>query len=89
MVYVNAIGAICFGIVVGWVTYRTIRRQKQAVNLSDIAAVLGAIGGGAVTALFSGDMFSFYSIGLLLGFFGYLIVGTFFLSSSDWLGGGD
>lgn len=85
----DAIGAICFGIVVGWITYRTIRRQKQAVNISDIAAVIGAVGGAAVTALFAGNLFAFYSIGLIVGFFGYLVIGSTVLKGSDWLGGGD
>jgi ABC-type Co2+ transport system permease subunit len=85
----DAIGAICFGIVVGWITYRTIRRQKQAVNLSDIAAVLAAIGGAAVTTLFTGSLFSYYAIGLMVGFFGYLALGSTVLKNTDWLGGAD
>ena len=33
------IGAIAFGLVIGWVTYRTLRRNTEAVSLSDIATV--------------------------------------------------
>jgi hypothetical protein len=33
-------GAICFGAVVGWVTYRTLRRKEGAVLLSDIPVSL-------------------------------------------------
>lgn len=69
------VGALCFGLVVGWITYRTVRRKAGATALSDIATVIGAIGGAAVTALFaSGDLFGAYSIGLAIGFFGYFIV---------------
>jgi len=69
------IGSICFGLVIGWVTSRTLRRS-QTNGLSDIATVIGAVGGAAITTLFpSGtEMFSYYCIGLIIGFFAYLIV---------------
>lgn len=70
-----SIGAICFGAVIGWVTYRTLRRREGGAALSDIATVLGAVGGGTVAALFQGELFESYSIGLAAGFFGYYIVG--------------
>ena len=70
------IGALCFGLVVGWVTYRTLRRREGASTLSDISTVIGAVGGAAVTSLFADtDMFAGYSIGLAIGFFVYFIVG--------------
>ncbi|MGB2678400.1 MAG: hypothetical protein WAN12_15045 [Candidatus Acidiferrum sp.] len=84
--WLSLVGAFCFGIVVGWVTYRTLRRTPTN-GLSDIATVIGAIGGATVTALFtheSGD-FGMYCIGLLIGFFGYLIVATK-KDSPDWMG---
>ncbi len=68
-------GAGVFGIVVGWITYRTLRRKDGAALLSDISTVIGAVGGAAVTALFkSGEMFGAYSVGLGIGFFLYLII---------------
>ncbi len=68
-------GAICFGAVIGWITYRTLRRREGAAALSDIATVLGAVGGGAVVALFkTPELFAGYAIGLAVGFFGYLVV---------------
>ena len=68
-------GALCFGLVVGWVTYRTLRRTKTT-GLSDIATVIGAVGGAAVISLFPEETgaFSSYCIGLAFGFFGYLIL---------------
>ena len=86
---VELIGALCFGIIVGWVTYRTLRRTGETVALSNIAAVIGAIGGGAVTGLFnSPELFGWYSIGLFIGFFAYLILGNTWLANSGWLGDG-
>jgi len=68
-------GAICFGAVMGWITYRTLRRKTGPTGLSDIATVLGVVGGAAVTALFRGEtMFGWYSIGLAAGFFLYFLV---------------
>jgi hypothetical protein len=70
-------GALLFGIVVGWITYRTLIRRTGAVQLSDIATVIGAIGGAAITTLFdSKHLFGVYSIGLAIGFFLYLVLYT-------------
>ena len=84
----QSVGAWCFGVVIGWVTYRTLRRSREAVAISDIATVIGAVGGAAVTTLFDGaQLFAWYSIGLFLGFFAYLLVGVTVLKDTDWLGG--
>lgn len=69
------VGAVCFGVVVGWITYRTLARRAKNVSLSDIATVIGATGGGAVVGLFNDKvLFGWYSIGLAAGFFLYLII---------------
>jgi hypothetical protein len=84
------IGAVCFGIVIGWIVYRTLRRTSDAVKLSDIATVIGAVGGAAVTTLFNSEsLFGCYSIGLAGGFFAYLILGQTVFKDSSWLGSGE
>jgi len=86
---IETLGPLCFGLVIGWVTYRTLRRTGETVALSDIATVLGAVGGAAVTALFDTHLyFSWYCVGLAIGFFLYLILGHTVFKDSDWLGGG-
>lgn len=62
-------GAIIFGVVVGFITYRTLVRTTDKAAISDLATVIAAIGGGVVTSLFdpSGDRFGFYTIGLAAG----------------------
>ena len=81
------VGSLCFGIVIGWVTYRTLRRRGEVVALSDIASVIGAVGGGWVTSQFSSpDAFAWYCIGLFVGFFGYLVIGVTILKDTAWLG---
>jgi uncharacterized membrane protein YeaQ/YmgE (transglycosylase-associated protein family) len=85
------LGAICFGVVMGWITYRTLRRREGAAALSDIATVIGAVGGAAVTALFeTPDLFGGYCIGLFAGFFAYLVVAVNWVtdetSAGKWLG---
>jgi hypothetical protein len=83
------VGAFCFGLVIGWVTYRTLRRSGETVALSNIATVLGAVGGGAVTALFNTkELFAWYSIGLTVGFFLYLILAYTVFNNVTWLGDG-
>lgn len=82
-------GALLFGLVVGWITYRTLRRSGETVALSNIATVIGAVGGAAVTALFNtAELFAWYSIGLAIGFFAYLILGTTVFKNTGWLGDG-
>jgi hypothetical protein len=73
---VITIGAVCFGIVIGYITYRTLARSEKS-SVSDIAAVVAAVGGGAVTALFDpnqSDAFGWYAMGLLAGMALYLIL---------------
>jgi len=82
-------GAFCFGLVIGWVTYSVLRRAQRG-NLSDIAAIIGTVGGAAVLALFPVDTggFGVYCIGLAVGFFGYLLYAAKFPNSPvvAWMG---
>ena len=69
-------GPFCFGLVIGWVTYRTLRRKTDAVAIGDIAAVIGAVGGAAITAMYKGGpAFDSYAVGLAVGFFAYFVSG--------------
>ena len=63
------VGAACFGIAVGYLTYRTLVRTTEKATICVLAAVLGAVGGAAVTGLFAPgtSLFAWYSIGLLAG----------------------
>ncbi|WFE31243.1 hypothetical protein [Micromonospora sp. WMMD975] len=66
-------GAFAFGLVVGWFTYFVNRHRKDDVSLTDIATIIGALGGAAVLALFPArsELFGAYGTGLAIGFFGY------------------
>jgi hypothetical protein len=72
---VDSAGAACFGAVIGWITYFTMRYKKDHA-ISDIGAIVGAIGGAGILALFSREshLFSWYAVGLAIGFFGYVAV---------------
>ena len=67
------IGSVCFGVFVGYITYRTLARTTDKTSISDLAAVIGAVGGGAVTTIVKPqtDNFGWYAIGLLGGFIAY------------------
>ena len=81
---ITDVGALCFGLVVGWITYRSLKRRADKASLSDIAAVIGAIGGAAVTGLFKeAQLFAYYSIGLAGGFFLYLIISGILFGKED------
>jgi hypothetical protein len=83
-------GALCFGLVIGWVTHRTLRRKNDPTTLADISAVIAAVGGAAVIALFKvGELFGAYCIGLAAGFFLYLIISLILYGKDgvgDWMG---
>jgi uncharacterized membrane protein YeaQ/YmgE (transglycosylase-associated protein family) len=86
------LGALSFGIVVGWVSSRTLRRSTPG-GLSDIATVIGAVSGAAITGIYkpSTDSFGYYCIGLFVGFFAYLILSIIVAGKEgkpvgDWLG---
>jgi uncharacterized membrane protein YeaQ/YmgE (transglycosylase-associated protein family) len=69
------VGAFAFGAVIGWTTY-FIMRRAQPTTMTDIAAVIGALGGAAILTLFEarGPMFATYAIGLAVGFFAYFAI---------------
>jgi hypothetical protein len=75
MITVAYIGAILFGLVIGWVTARLLARRALSAHVSHIAAVIAAVGGGYVTVM-SGDrgLFGLYAIGLTAGFIAYAVV---------------
>ena len=76
--FISGLGALCFGLVIGWISYRTLRLTAGTTALSDIATVIAAVGGAAVTALIRSDvLFGLYCIGLALGFFAYLGYGVY------------
>jgi hypothetical protein len=68
------LGAGAFGVVVGWLLYFLNRYRDGEVTLNDLVTVIGAIGGGAVLALFEAgsELFGAYGLGLFAGFFAYL-----------------
>jgi hypothetical protein len=74
--FIAGLGAVFFGLVIGWISYRTLRLTAGANVLSDIAIIIAAIGGAAVTTLLKSDvLFGWYTIGLAIGFFAYFAVG--------------
>lgn len=69
-------GAICFGLLIGFVTYRTLIRSTATASISDLAGVIGAVGGGAITGIVAPgtELFGYYACALLGGFFIYGIL---------------
>jgi hypothetical protein len=79
-------GPLCFGLVIGWLTYRTVRHTPTSA-IGDISSVVGAVGGAGVTTLVGDRHEGFYPycIGLAIGFFAYAIFGAAF-PGVVWLG---
>lgn len=62
------IGAFCFGAVIGWCASLAIRTDS-VFGLSQLSALIGAVGGAAVSAHFDQLLFSAYCVGLAIFFF--------------------
>jgi uncharacterized membrane protein YeaQ/YmgE (transglycosylase-associated protein family) len=76
-----ALGSIGFGMVIGWVTYYTMRKNTKERTLADITVIISALVGPAVLAVFPAPsdaskqtLFGYYGIGLAIGFFLYYIL---------------
>jgi hypothetical protein len=71
-----SIGALAFGLLIGWYVYYINRYRKGDVQLTDIVTLIGILGGAAVTALFpaGSNLFAGYGIGLAIGFFSYYLL---------------
>jgi len=78
------IGALCFGVLIGWYLYYINRYRKEDIKLSDLVTLIGAIGGGAALALFpeGSDLYGAYGIGLAVCFFGYYLTLLAFVKRS-------
>lgn len=65
------IGAIAFGIIIGYLSWHAIRLMEKAITLRTVAAFIGVVAGAAITTLFpsSSEMFAGYCLGLAIGFF--------------------
>ena len=84
-------GAAFFGALIGWYVYFLNRYRTGDVQISDLATLLGVIGGGAVLTLFpaKSDLFGAYGVGLFSGFFLYFLMLMFMVAKSpnfsvDW-----
>lgn len=74
--FIAGFGALVFGLVIGWISYRTLRLTGGANVLSDIATIIAAVGGAAIVTLLKSDvLFGLYAVGLAIGFFAYMAVG--------------
>lgn len=82
---IQLIGALLFGTIIGWYVYMINRYRKGDVQLGDLAALIGVIGGSAILALFDreGGLFGAYGIGLAIGFFSYFLFLVLMVYISD------
>ena len=73
--FIAGLGAFFFGLLLGWVFYRTLRWKARASVLAEVSTIIGALGGAAVLALFKSDvLFGLYATGLVIGFFAYFAI---------------
>ncbi|QEC76513.1 hypothetical protein [Mucilaginibacter ginsenosidivorax] len=69
-VLINDGGAVWFGLVIGWITAVTFYDGKSH-DIKDLAVIISALGGAAITKIFSKTetQFSMYCVGMAFGFF--------------------
>lgn len=79
------LGAAAFGFVLGWNVYFVNRYRTDQIALSNLASLVGVLGGAAVLALFPAGtrLFGAYGIGLALGFVTYLVLLLVLVRKSD------
>lgn len=81
---IAGLGALVFGLTVGWITYRILRLRAGMPWISDLLALVGVLGGAAVLALLHNDaLFGWYAIGLVVGFFAYFAVGVILFGKQE------
>lgn len=75
--FITGLGAVFFGLTIGWIAYRILRQRSGPSWMQDLIALLGIIAGAAALAFFRNEaMFGWYAIGLVIGFFASLAVGV-------------
>src|SRR5258708_10720159 len=75
--FIVGLGAVFFGLTIGWIAYRILRHRAGAAWIQNLIALLGIIAGSAALALFHNDaIFGWYAIGLVIGFFSSFVVGV-------------
>src|SRR6266568_7782668 len=74
--FIAGLGAVFFGLMIGWISYRTLRLTAAANLLPAIAIIIAVLGGAAVITLLKDNvLFGWYAIGLAIGFFAYFGIG--------------
>lgn len=82
--FIVGLGAVLFGLTIGWITYRILRSRSGPPWMPDLIALLGIIVGAAVLALFRNEaIFGWYAVGLVIGFFAYLAVSVFLYGKQE------
>ncbi|HKO99856.1 MAG TPA: hypothetical protein VJU86_22970 [Pyrinomonadaceae bacterium] len=65
----NQWGAFAFGLLVGWITYRTLQKGNKKAAWSDLLVVVSLVGGEAVLSQVEPRIFGSYGWGLAIGVF--------------------
>ncbi len=74
--FITGLGAVFFGLVIGWISYRTLRLTAGTNLLSAIAIIIATVGGAALSTLLKDEvLFGWYAIGLAIGFLVYFAIG--------------
>ena len=83
--FITGLGAIFFGLVIGWISYRTQRLTAGTNLLSAIAVIIATVGGAAVVTLLKDEiMFGWYAIGLVIGFLVSFALGLGLYGKQEW-----
>lgn len=75
--FIVGLGAVIFGLIIGWIAYSILQHQSGPDWLANLIALLGIIVGAAALAFFKDNtIFGWYAIGLAIGFFAYFAMGV-------------
>src|SRR5260221_3685778 len=74
--FIAGLGAVFFGLIIGWISYRVMRLAAGTNVLSVIAIVIAIVGSAAVIALLKDEvLFGWFAIGLMIGCLAYFGIG--------------
>jgi uncharacterized membrane protein YeaQ/YmgE (transglycosylase-associated protein family) len=75
--FIAGLGAVFFGLTIGWIAHQILRRKSGALWIQDLIALLGIIAGAAALALFRNEaIFGWYAVGLVVGFLASFVAGV-------------
>ena len=82
--FIAGLGAVFFGLIIGWISYRVMRLAAGTNVLAAIAIIIAIVGSAAAISLLRSDvLFGWFAIGLVIGFLAYFGIGLWLYGKQE------